>query len=69
MLSFGLIAYMVIGTKYKYISYILWGISNIYWSVIAYGKGEKILCAVMIIYTVFCIYHLLKIKKRWKEKL
>lgn len=60
MLFFGITAYATVESKRKIWAYVLWGVSNIYWSVVAYGKQEKILALVMIIYTGFCIYNIFK---------
>jgi len=60
--TLGVMAYMLIETSKKYISYVAWFVVNTYWAIVAYVKDEKILTAMMLVYNIFCIRNLIKIK-------
>ena len=64
----GISAYMLLETKHKIISYILFSGVNTYWAIIAYGKEEKILAIMLLVYNVFCIRNINTIRKSYDKR-
>ena len=64
--SLGISAYFLLETKHRILSYILFFIVNAYWAIVAYGKGEKILALMLIVYNIFCIKNINNVRKKQK---
>lgn len=60
----GISAYILLETKYKIWSYLLFSATNLYLAGIAYNNNDYILTAMLLIYIIFCLRNIILIKKK-----
>ena len=64
----GCSAYLLLETKFKLWSYILFGIVNTYYGVQKLIQGEYALSVMFFVYLAFCVYNLYKVKRDGRRR-